>query len=194
MDHDITLSAFGLRLRPVRVKDAPFILQLRCDPRLNRYINETPNDLKLQKKWLREYLQREGDYYFCAEIEKTGKPVGLVAIYEIPQDKSTAEWGRWVMAPGVLAAPACVYLMAKIGLEILHLPEVYSRTVEKNTRVVSFHDSMGAERFGTTQNSVVIRGVSYNHVLHRITQNNWKTIEPRLTKTAGQAAKFLDAE
>jgi RimJ/RimL family protein N-acetyltransferase len=176
------------------VEDAAFILELRCDPLLNRFIGDTANDVQLQKDWLKGYLQRGDDYYFCMELEKTGQRVGAVAIYNIQEDKSTAEWGRWIIAAGVLAAPASAYLIYTVAFEDLKLPQVYCRTVADNTRVVSFHDSMGAERYGIAKNGVVIRGESKDHVLHRVDQKLWKTISPRLADIAAKSQRFLEQE
>src|SRR5665213_1010453 len=101
MDHSIIQNGFGLRLRPVRIEDADFILKLRCNPKLNRFIGDTSPDIEMQKKWMWDYFKRPGDYYFCMELEKTGNPVGAIAIYNVLADLSKAEWGRWIISPEI---------------------------------------------------------------------------------------------
>jgi RimJ/RimL family protein N-acetyltransferase len=192
MDHYITQSGFGLRLRPLRVDDAEFILKLRCNPKLNRFINETSPDIEVQKNWTRGYFQRKDDYYFCMELEKNGAPVGAVAIYNILDDLSKAEWGRWIVAPGVKAAPASAYLIYQIALEQMGLSLLYCRVVADNLPVVSFHASMGAERVGILKNDAFIRGEHKDHVLFQVDRKRWKTIKPKAFEIASKTARFLD--
>ncbi len=192
MDHSIIQNGFGLRLRPVRIEDADFILKLRCNPKLNRFIGDTSPDIEMQKKWMWDYFKRPGDYYFCMELEKTGNPVGAIAIYNVLADLSKAEWGRWIISPEILAAPASAYLIYKIALEQLGLSQVYCRTLADNFPVVSFHDSLGAERQGILKNDAIIRGEPKDHVLHQVDQEHWKTIKPKLFSIADKTSRFLE--
>ncbi len=61
------LEKYGLHVRLVREEDAEFILQLRTDPLLSRFLHATKNNLQKQKEWIRDYKLREAkgeDYYF----------------------------------------------------------------------------------------------------------------------------------
>jgi RimJ/RimL family protein N-acetyltransferase len=195
MYHEITQTSFGLKLRPIRMEDAEFILELRCNPSLNRFVGDTSPDLESQKNWLKEYFQRADDYYFCMELGQSGKPVGTIGIYhaEVQDGIKTAEWGRWLISTGVLAAPASIYLIYQIAFERLALDQISCRTVLENSKVLSFHDRSGAERCGIKKNDVILRGQPRDQVVHRVTRSLWGSVESNLAYFAGLTERFLES-
>ena len=61
------ISKYGLHARFVIESDAEFILSLRTNPMLSRFLHSTDNDVEKQKIWIRNYKERERngtDYYF----------------------------------------------------------------------------------------------------------------------------------
>lgn len=176
MQHNLAPESGHVALRPVTYADAGFILSLRCDPRLNSYINETEPDLAAQQDWLKRYEQRPGDYYFI--ITERGRPRGTIAIYDADQD--AAEWGRWIVTPGSLAAVGSVMLAFQVAFERLDLQRLYSRTVAENKSVISFHDSMGARRRCVRPGYATIRGRRLDSIEHEIDRPLWEAIRPRL--------------
>lgn len=142
MKHRYSLEGYGYRLRPIRKSDAAFILKVRLeDIERNRYIHAVPNDISVQEAWLERYFQRPGDYYFVVENRVTGEGEGLIAFYN--EADGRAEWGRWVLRKGSLAASESVWLLYRIAFEQVGLDELYCRTISDNTAVVAFHDSIG---------------------------------------------------
>jgi RimJ/RimL family protein N-acetyltransferase len=192
MNHDIVQAAFGLRLRPVCLEDAGFILELRCNSRLNRFIGETPNDIEHQKKWIQEYFRREGDYYFCIELQKEGAPIGTIGIYNTAAAKNIFEWGRWIISPGYPAAPTSVYLIFKTAFEQLRLNQVYNRTPIGHEQVVAFNEKIGLERCEVLKNDVELHGLPTDQIRFRADRDRWlNIIKPKLEKIADQASRFL---
>ncbi len=61
---DFTFEKYGLSLRFVNEGDAEFIIKLRTDPKLGRFIHPTSPDVELQKKWIREYKDFESNEPF----------------------------------------------------------------------------------------------------------------------------------
>ena len=64
---NFTIERYGLNVRLVEEKDAGFILSLRTNPKLSRYIHNTDDSLDKQRQWIRDYKKRElegKDYYF----------------------------------------------------------------------------------------------------------------------------------
>jgi hypothetical protein len=97
---DFTLDRYGLHVRLVNENDADFIVKLRVDPKLGRFIHATDNDVEKQKEWIRQYKIREKDgkeYYFIYYYE--GEPIGLYRVYDIKTDYATG--GSWVCKPGL---------------------------------------------------------------------------------------------
>ena len=98
LDSDFTYEKYGLQLRFVNEDDAEFIIKLRTDPKLGKFIHSTSSDIEEQKKWIRAYKKREQagtDYYFI--FFKDGVPVGLNRLYWIKEDSYTS--GSWVFSP-----------------------------------------------------------------------------------------------
>lgn len=163
MKHCYSLDGYGYRLRPIKLSDASFIIQVRLeDMDRNRYINPISTDVSEQENWLNRYFEREGDYYFVIESRLSGKPEGLISFYD--KKDGRAEWGRWVIKKGSLAAAESVYLLYRIAFEKAGLQELYCRTLSENAAVVSFHTSIGEKTRGVVKNSTVINGKAYDTV------------------------------
>lgn len=142
MKHSYRLEGFGYRLRPIKKTDAAFIIEARLeDMERNQYVHAISPDVSEQEAWLERYFQREGDYYFVVENRLTGKPEGLISFYD--EKDGSAEWGRWVIKKGSLAAIESVYLLYRIAFEQAGMKELYCRTISDNVSVVSFHQSIG---------------------------------------------------
>lgn len=146
MRHDYALEAHGYRLRPVGLADADFIISLRADPVHARFLNPTSADHAAQIAYLERYFTKPDDYSFVLENVVSGRPEGLVALYDVDRGKSCSEWGRWILRPGSLGAAACAWLIYEIAFTQVGLHSVYCRTVEANTTVVAFHDQFGLVR------------------------------------------------
>ena len=82
MRHSISLTCVRYRLRPVTLDDAPFIVALRTDPLLNRFVHEISPRVEDQIVWLERYFFRPDDYYFIVEDADSGEPHGAIGIYE----------------------------------------------------------------------------------------------------------------
>ena len=51
-------NKYGLSFRPVEVSDAQFILELRTDENLGKYITKTDNGIDRQRLWITEYKKK----------------------------------------------------------------------------------------------------------------------------------------
>ncbi len=99
LSNNFELDKYGLHVRLVRERDAEFIVKLRTDAHLGRYIHATANDVEKQREWIREYMKREAagkEYYFIFETE-AGNPLGVYRLYEITDVAYTS--GSWIFLP-----------------------------------------------------------------------------------------------
>lgn len=97
---DFTLDKYGLHVRLVNEDDAEFIVKLRTDEKLGKYIHSTSPDIEQQKEWIREYKKREADgldYYFI--FYKDGEPFAVNRLYhmDVPGHFTS---GSWICLPG----------------------------------------------------------------------------------------------
>lgn len=163
MKHNFSMEGFAYRLRPIRLDDAQFIIDVRLeDAERNKYIHRISRDVSDQEAWLNRYFEREGDYYFVIENRLTGEREGLIGFYDAADGK--AEWGRWVVKKGSLAAVESVDLVYRIAFEMAGLNELYCRTLELNSEVVSFHTSIGEQERQLLVDAFEIDGEKYNAV------------------------------
>lgn len=93
---DFTLSRYGLNVRFVNEEDAEFIVKLRTDEKLGRFINATSSNVNNQIDWIRAYKLREcegTDYYFMFE-NAIGERLGVCRLYDITNSDFTI--GSWL--------------------------------------------------------------------------------------------------
>ncbi len=93
MEHSISVTCARYRLRPVTLGDAAFIVELRSDPQLNRYLHEISPRVEDQVAWLERYFARPDDYYFIVEDADSGERHGAIGIYEIENKLRTLSGG-----------------------------------------------------------------------------------------------------
>lgn len=182
MRHDISMEGYAYRLRPIRLEDAGFVVELRTDASLGKYLNSTSTKISDQESYIRRYYERVGDYYFVIEKMETREQEGLIAIYDLDDKEKTAEWGRWIIKPSSMAGLESAYLIYKFSFEILGLKSVYCRTIAKNEKVVSFHDSCGLTRNKILKNYAEIDGAIYDSIEHSWEKKNWLESGLRLEK------------
>ncbi len=189
MRHDVSVEGVRLRLRPVRRSDAAFIVALRSDPALSRYLHPVSPRVEDQETWLDAYFERDGDYYFVVEGRASGDPEGTIGIYDVAG--GTAEWGRWVLARGSLAAPESVLLLYRAAFESLGLDSVCCRTVADNARVVSFHTSAGLETVRRIPAAFELRGSPVDAIEQRLTRAAWPATRAVLEARVRQLEELL---
>jgi RimJ/RimL family protein N-acetyltransferase len=191
MRHDLYLEADAFALRPVGLDDASFIANLRSDPQLSKFIHTSSARPEDQAEWIQRYFDRDGDWYFTVVDRVSGAREGTVGIYDYDTTRGVAEWGRWIIRRGSLAAIASALLVYRAGFEALGLRALFCRTVVDNRSVISFHDSSGALRRTVLGDHVEIRGRSYDCVEHYVDEALWRTMRPRLEGLAARLSPLV---
>ncbi len=189
MDHNIRVDGRAYRLRPLRVDDAEFVVQLRTDPVLCKYIHATSPSLDAQRQWTQRYLQRADEWYFIVERISNNRPEGTICIYNVDRTGSEvrAEWGRWVMRRDSLGATEAACHIYDIGFDQLNIDLLYCHTESQNLPVVSFHDSMGLKYSGE------VVGPEGEHWTEQImTKAMWAARRTEVWTKAERMAKMLD--
>lgn len=134
MRHSLTAQGFGVRLRPVAMADAPFIVWLRNLDFVKGRVGDSVATVASQEDWLKRYFEREGDYYFIVETLR-GIPLGTYSIYNMKG--SSAEIGRLVMRHGVTASMPASILLFDLFYGKMGLTQLYAFAVEDNYGVHS---------------------------------------------------------
>lgn len=166
------LTGLSFQLRPISEGDAEYIVNLRStDSKKQKYLNPISADVDAQRVWLRKRSQNDGDYYFLVQDRFTQKNVGLIGLYDIEEGR--AEWGRWIIEDGSLAAIESVNLLMAFGFNELNLSEIYCRTVAENVSVVKFHDGYAQRRFTSQPSKVELRGETFELIEHVLTKEEY---------------------
>lgn len=189
MRHDQHLRGYAFQLRPIRDQDAEFVVALRTDANRSRFLHATSPSVQDQRDWLARYYEREDDYYFVLERQKTLEPEGLVALYNFDESRRSAEFGRCILKHDSLAAVECVWLNYRVAFEQLGLTSVFSRTIAENAQVVSFHDCLGIAARRVIPAAVELSGKLHDFVEHTVDMDCWGSIAPRLEKLARRTAE-----
>jgi len=187
--HNINLTCARYRLRPVTLEDAAFIVALRTDPLLNRFVHETSPRVEDQVAWLEGYFERAGDYYFIVENAESLEEQGTAGLYKV--ESGSAEWGRWILKRGSMAALESAWLIYQAAFSRLTLHELCSRTLTDNHAVISFHDSFGASRIPGSREGPIVRGQRSAVIEHRVTSAEWPALRDRHYSTITRFASRI---
>jgi RimJ/RimL family protein N-acetyltransferase len=186
MKHELSAEFFGVRLRPVRMDDAAFIVWLRnLDHAVGR-VGDSVTDVAGQQEWLKKYFVREGDYYFLAET-LGGIRVGTYGIYHVTG--SVAESGRWIIRPGVPAALPSGFGLAEIAFNRLKLSKLVGTTVATNTSVLSINRKFGWRQTRVETAAQIIGGRAVDLIHFELTPAAWDGAQPRLLPLARLAER-----
>ena len=129
-----------INLRLVKETDAEFILSLRLNPDLNRFIGKTESSIDTQRKWIRSSIKDLNDFTFIIE-DKDGEANGTISIYNIDYEKNIAEWGRWILKPksSMYFSIESTLLAFFFAFEILKLSKLIGGNNNENINSIKFH-------------------------------------------------------
>lgn len=86
-------------LRTVEIVDAEFILSLRINNKLNKYLSPVEDNIEKQRNWIKQYKCREEakeEFYFIIE-DNDGNKFGTLRAYEIRNNECI--WGSYILIP-----------------------------------------------------------------------------------------------
>lgn len=138
------ITGKNINLRDMEIDDAEFVLSLRLDESLNKYISTTEADLEKQKNYIQHYKTLNNEYYFIIE-SKNHDCYGTVRIYDIKGDSFS--WGSWIIkkdAPGFAAIESAL-LIYEYGFYSLKFKKVHFEVRKGNDKVIAFHQRFGAK-------------------------------------------------
>ena len=147
---------YGVDARFVTECDASFILELRNNPRLARYIHSTDDDIVKQKEWIKSYKYREEkglEYYFIYLVD--GIPFGVNRLNNINLTDNSCSSGSWLCKQGtdINYAMSTFLIQGEILFEKLKLDKNYFEVDKANKQVLRFEKIRGARFIGEDERS-----------------------------------------
>jgi len=188
MRHSLQVEDFGIRLRPVRLEDAPFIVWLRNLDYVRGNVGDSAADVAGQEAWLNKYFERAGDYYFIVETSG-GIPLGTHGIYDV--SGTSAEKGRHIIRPEVMAGIPAAMLATDLAFENLGLTELRATSVSTNLAVHSLHRKCGFKHVGTLRAAQIINGQPADLEQFLLSPEDWAKARLRLVPLAQYAGKHV---
>lgn len=146
---DFYVKSLGLEVRLVNVQDVDYILSLRTNKFLTRFIHQTDDNRDVQIEWIKKYKGREAEgreYYFIYHLD--GKPVGLNRIYNIFEYYGTI--GSWICNPDneTETSLKTYILMFDMMFDHIKLDITLFDVRKVNKHVWKLHKMLGAVQVG----------------------------------------------
>jgi RimJ/RimL family protein N-acetyltransferase len=181
MRHSLQVEDFGIRLRPVRMEDAGFIVWLRNLDYVRGKVGDSAASLAGQKAWLEKYFERDGDYYFIVET-LGGIALGTHGIYDVRG--TSAEKGRHIVRPEVMAGVPAGLLATDLGFGKLGLSELRATCVSTNVAVHSLHRRSGFKDAGIIRAAQTINGQPVDLVQFLLKPEDWAGVRESIVPLA----------
>ncbi len=181
MRHNFHLDGFKLRLRPVQMEDAAFITWLRNLDYVKGNVGDSAQNVVAQENWLKSYFDRPGDYYFIVET-LNGIPLGTHGVYDVKA--GSAEKGRHIMRPEVLAGLPNSMLLIDLAFKQLELSELRSNHVSTNQKLYSLHRKCGFKQIGIKHNAQIVGGSPVDLIQYILTKGDWSKVRGGLLPLA----------
>ena len=135
------------KLRLIKETDAEFVLSLRFNSTLNKYLSTSDNNINRQLEWTRQYKIRERsrlEFYFII-TSLVGKPLGTVRLFDFKKESFC--WGSWIIEKNVsnfsaIESALSVYEMA---FYLFSFSSSHFVVRKQNEKVIKFHKGFGAK-------------------------------------------------
>lgn len=152
LSSNFTLERYGLTVRLATEADTDFIMSLRTNKELTKFIHQTDQDVQKHLDWFKKYKIRESegrDYYFV--YSKDGKPVGLNRVYNVFEYYGTP--GSWLCSPDneIEVSMATNFILNDIIFELMDLDFTVFDVRKANKQVWKLHNQCGAKQIGESE-------------------------------------------
>jgi RimJ/RimL family protein N-acetyltransferase len=171
MHHVLSNEGYGVRIRPVRMADAAFIVWLRNQNHAKGKLGDSATNVPAQERWLEDYFERTGDFYFIAETLNDCVPVGTTSIYD--QHGELAETGRFVVSPEVPAAFQISILTYDLAFQRMQLKQLRATSVATNRTVHSYIRKLGFLHTRTEKDGRFIGGQPADMLHFSLSARDW---------------------
>jgi RimJ/RimL family protein N-acetyltransferase len=166
-------------LRTLRSADAPSLVAHLNDPRVAEYIAPAPSSPEAFRRFIRwTQAERRRRGFTCLGVVPPGgnQPAGVIQVWPIERDFSTAEWGfalgTALWGTGLFARAATLFLDAVFA--DLGVYRLEARAVDINMRGNRVFEQLGATREGVLRGGFRDGEVFRDHVMWSILAPEWR--------------------
>lgn len=171
---DYKLEGKYVNLRSVTEDDGEFILAIRNDPRISKYLPPLNVTIEQQRQWISKQRADKDSYYFLIESKK-GDALGNLSVYDIESD--SAETGRFCSFGDPMENIETCVLFNDFCFDTIGLKSVHIWVYEGNKPVIALNQSFGYE---WTEKKEDDRGEPYR--VGVLTKDKWKETRVKILK------------
>lgn len=142
MVYEGILEGKFVNLRSVTKEDAEFILEIRNNPEISKFLPPLNVTIDQQQEWINKQRNDNDSYYFIIE-NRTKKEIGTLSVYNI--EENHAEMGRFCSFGNPVQNTEAVlmlndFIFQKLGLDYLDI-WVY----KDNKSVLALNQGLGCD-------------------------------------------------
>jgi RimJ/RimL family protein N-acetyltransferase len=166
-----------IELRPVETEDAEFILELRTDAELARYLSPTDRSINNQREWIEKYKKREADgteFYFL--ILNESAPCGTIRLYDFRGNSFC--WGSWILRKGTPTNVSIVslFLLLDYAFNALNFIRTHFDVRKDNRGPKAFYLRLGARPVREDEKNLYLE----------LTREDYERVKPRFARYTRQ--------
>lgn len=165
-----------ISLRPLKLKDAPLILEWMHDPDIGKYFLQdfSSYDLQSEEKFIRESWNDQKNLHL-AIVGPEDEYLGGISLKNIDHQHKNAEYAIALRKKAIgknIAIQATKEILS-IAFKEKKLHRVYLNVLSDNSRARNFYEKTGFIYEGESKNAVLIKNKFRNLSLYAIFDNNY---------------------
>jgi RimJ/RimL family protein N-acetyltransferase len=123
--------------------DTDFIISLRTNQNLNALSGKSLSPEE-HLSWLKNYYQKDNDFYWVVRDIKSNKRIGTAALFDIDNRSRKAESGRTIILEDYRFLTFDVFLTRmKFAFDNLNLNKVYAKVRLSEQKILNFDKKLG---------------------------------------------------
>jgi RimJ/RimL family protein N-acetyltransferase len=168
-----------VRLRELRLSDAPTLLAMLTTDEVSRFISPPPSTLNgFERFILWTHRERAAGIYVCFGIVPDGmdQAVGIIQVRQLNSSFETAEWG-FVLGSAYWGSGAFAEAARSVltfTFEVMGAHRLEARASVENGRGNGILQKLGATREGILRRSFLRNGRYHDQVLWSIVASDWR--------------------
>jgi ribosomal-protein-alanine N-acetyltransferase len=173
------LTGGKVKLRDLRLSDAPSLLAMLATEEVARFISPPPTTVEGFERFIAwSHRERAAGNYVCFAVVPAGleTAVGLFQVRQLEPGWGTAEWGFAIGAPywgtGVFVDAA--RLVVDFTFDVLAVHRLEARAAVQNGRGNGALRKLGAVQEGVLRRSFLRHGEYLDQVLWTILDEDWR--------------------
>jgi len=138
------LHGYNCSLSEISEDDTDFVISIRTQTELNA-LSGTSISHEMHVKWLKDYNNRDDDYYWIVRDSVSGDRIGTTALINIDNKSKKAESGRTIVLPQYRHLVFDVFLTRSLfSFDTLGLNRIYGKVRESSPDILKFDvDKLG---------------------------------------------------